>query len=60
MYNFMKSAIEEKIKAATECNQNYASIKKTGDTAVDDAVFKSIEEWGYKIAQNQDYIMIYL
>jgi hypothetical protein len=60
MYNFMKSAIEEKIKTATKSNQNYASIKKTGDTAVDDAVFKSIEEWGYKVAQNKAYIMVYL
>lgn len=60
MYDFMRKAIEEQIRNAVNANLMYARVDKTGDASLDDAVCQTIEEWGYKVAQNKSYIMVYL
>lgn len=60
MHILMREAIEDKIRKAMRRHYSYARINKTGDVRVDDAVCQTIEEWGYKVAQNKTFIMVLL
>lgn len=60
MHILMRKAIENKIRNAAKRHYSYARINKTGDVAVDDTVCQTIEEWGYKVAQNKTFIMVLL
>ena len=60
MHNLMQRAIEKKIENAIKRRYSHARVRKTGDGAVDDAICRTIESWGYKVAQNKGYIMVLL
>ncbi|WP_278947782.1 hypothetical protein [Megasphaera elsdenii] len=60
MHILMRKSIEDKIRNAAKRHYSYARINKTGDTSVDDAMCQTIEEWGYKVAQNKTFIMVLL
>lgn len=58
--NLSKASVEKKIQNAIKKGYYSARIRKTGDSSVDAAVMLTIDEWGYKVAQSHEYIMIYL
>lgn len=55
-----RTYIEKRVQNAIKKNYSHARIRKTGDSSVDAAVMQTAEEWGYKVAQSKEYIMILL
>lgn len=46
------------IDKACQDGESYATIEKSGDAAVDDAVAQTIDSMGYKVAINPQEILI--
>lgn len=55
-----RTYVEKKVQNAIKQNYSHARIRKTGDSSVDAAIMQTAEEWGYKVVQSREYIMILL
>nr|DAL55749.1 MAG TPA_asm: hypothetical protein [Caudoviricetes sp.] len=55
-----RAYIEKKVQNAIKKNYSHARIRKTGDNSVDAAIMETIVAWGYKVAQNNSYIVVML
>lgn len=58
MIDMSMECIRSAIDRACRDGKNYATIEKSGDDAVDAAVAQSIDGMGYKVAINQQEILI--
>lgn len=58
MIDMSMECIRSAIDRACHDGKNYATIKKSGDDAVDAAVAQSIDGMGYKVAINPQEILI--
>lgn len=58
MIDMSMERVRAVIDKACQDGKNYATIKKSGDDAVDAAVAQTIDSMGYKVAVNPQEILI--
>lgn len=56
----MYEQIKQSIYTAMKHHCHYAKIGKTDNDAVNQAICEIIDNWGYKVAQNNSFIFILL
>lgn len=58
MIDISSDRIRRDIDRAYENGRRYTVIQKTGDDNVDAAVCKMVDEWGCKVAMNDEALLI--